>query len=85
MVKRDPVRQETNHLDFSFRFKDVFVSWKNVMYIKKMYGLVSFSKNIIPHFQYSQNTYDKGNYKAVFKLKFSNVCLWRKCEQGVDH
>ena len=56
MVKRDPVRQETNHLDFSFRFKDVFVAWKNVMYIKKMYGLVSFSKNIIPHFQYSQNT-----------------------------
>ena len=39
MVKRDPcssakkkkaVRQETNHLDFSFRFEDVFVSCKNV-------------------------------------------------------
>lgn len=81
MVKRDPcwrakkaVKQEKNHLDFSFRFKDVFVSCKNVIY-EKCLGLVSFSKNIIRHIQYSQNTCDKGDYKAVFKLIFSSVCL----------
>ena len=42
-----------------------------------MYGLVSFSKkNYTSYIQYSQNAYDKGNYKAVSKLIFSSVCLW---------
>ena len=52
MVKGDPcwrakkaLRQETNHLDFSFRFKDVFVSCKNVMYEKCMY-LYLFPKTL---------------------------------------
>ena len=43
MESEKAVRQDTNHLDFSFRFKDVFVSCKNVMYEKCM-GLYLFPK-----------------------------------------
>ena len=51
MVKRDPcwrakkaVRQETNHLDLSFRFKDVFVSCKNAMY-ENAWACIFFQKH----------------------------------------
>ena len=62
MVKRDPcwsakkkaVRQETNHLDFSFdfsfRFKDVFLSCKNlwayIFFQKTLYVIFNIRKTL---------------------------------------
>ena len=80
MVKRDPcwrakkaVRQETNHLDFRFRFKDGFCIMQKCM------GLpVYLFPKTLRRIQYSKNIYDEGNCK-VFKLISSSVCLWLKC------
>ena len=73
MVKRDPcwrakkaVRQETNHLDFSFRFKDVFVSCKNAMYETCM-GLYLFPKTLYVIFNIRKTL----TIKVIIKLCLS--------------